>query len=139
MGIESMGMALLGGAMIGLAAGLLLLFNGRIAGITGILSGALVLTTGDWIWRAVFAAGLLAGGGVVYAIDPGAFAFQIERTLPLMALGGLLVGFGSRLGSGCTSGHGVCGIGRLSLRSVVATATFTLTGFASVYVLNHLL
>jgi hypothetical protein len=93
----------------------------------------------EWSWRAWFLAGLLVGGFLVYAVAPGAFAIEVHRSWPVLVLGGVLVGFGARLGSGCTSGHGVCGLSRLSARSWVATAVFTATGALTVYVLNHLL
>lgn len=126
-----------GGVLIGLAAALLLLFNGRIAGISGILGGLLKWTSGDKIWRLAFVVGLLAAP----------FAWQLFAALPtasvsdspwLLVAAGLLVGFGSRLGSGCTSGHGVCGVSRLSPRSLIATATFMAAGFLVVYLMRHL-
>ena len=129
----------LGGVIIGLAAIALLLFDGQIAGIAGILGGVLRPTPGEWGWRVWFVAGLLAGGLVLHAVAPGAFAVELQRPLPLLLAGGLLVGIGARLGSGCTSGHGVCGVGRLSGRSWAATAVFTATGAVSVYVLGHLM
>jgi hypothetical protein len=130
---------LLGGVLIGLATAALLLFNGRIAGISGIVGGLLKPVAEEWSWRAWFLAGLLVGGFLVYAVAPGAFAIEVHRSWPVLVLGGVLVGFGARLGSGCTSGHGVCGLSRLSARSWVATAVFTATGALTVYVLNHLL
>ena len=132
-------MAMLGGVLIGLSSSVLLLMNGRIAGISGILAGALRPVAGEWAWRLWFLAGLLCGGLLIYAAAPGAMAVQVHRSWPLLALGGVLVGFGSRLGSGCTSGHGVCGISRLSLRSWVATGVFTAAGAVTVFVLGHLL
>ena len=93
---------------------------------------------GDTLWRICFLAGLLAGGLLLRSLLPGAFDFGIIRPFSLLALAGLLVGFGTRLGSGCTSGHGVCGVSRLSPRSLVATATFIFTGALVVYLLNHL-
>lgn len=130
---------LLGGVLIGLAGAMLLLFNGRIAGIAGILAGFIKPAQSEWTWRAWFVAGLLGGGALVYLVAPGQFAIEIQRSWPLLVLGGLLVGFGSRLGSGCTSGHGVCGLSRFSARSWVATAVFTGTGALTVYVLEHLI
>jgi uncharacterized membrane protein YedE/YeeE len=131
--------SLLGGVLIGLASSALLLFNGRIAGISGILGGALRPVAGEWGWRWWFVAGLLTGGLAVYAVAPGAFAIAVHRSWPLLLAGGVLVGFGARLGSGCTSGHGVCGLSRGSARSWVATAVFTAAGMVTVFVLNHLL
>ena len=136
---ESYLYSLLGGLIIGGAGAMLLLFNGRVAGISGILNGAMRLVPGERAWRAVFIGGLLAGGLAVHAISPGAFAIGIGRTWPVWIVAGLMVGFGARLGSGCTSGHGVCGIGRLSARSLVATATFTAAGALTVFVLEHLM
>ena len=131
--------ALAGGVLIGLAGAILLLFNGRIAGVAGILAGVLKPGAGEWSWRAAFVAGLLAGGLAIYLAAPGAMAMEVQRAWPVLIAGGVLVGFGARLGSGCTSGHGVCGLSRLSPRSWVATGAFTLTGMVTVYVLEHLL
>ncbi|WP_437680125.1 YeeE/YedE family protein [Sorangium sp. So ce131] len=137
---------LLGGALIGLSASLLLLFNGRIAGISGILGGLLVRKPGDAAWRAAFLAGLLLGGLALVAVHPGAFFAGAGaaggvggRTLGLVAAAGLLVGYGARLGSGCTSGHGVCGLSRLSVRSLAATATFMATAAVTVAFVRHVL
>jgi uncharacterized membrane protein YedE/YeeE len=130
--------SLLGGVLIGLSASAMLLLDGKIAGISGILAGALKPVRDDTLWRICFLGGLLAGGLLLRALLPSAFDFGIIRPLPLLALAGLLVGFGTRLGSGCTSGHGVCGVSRLSPRSLVATATFIFTGALVVYLLNHL-
>jgi len=131
--------SLLGGVLIGLSASAMLLLDGKIAGISGILAGVLKPVTGDTLWRVCFLAGLLAGGMLLRELLPTAFDFSIVRPFPMLALAGLLVGFGSCLGSGCTSGHGVCGVSRLSPRSLVATATFIFTGALVVYVLNHLM
>jgi hypothetical protein len=138
MEITAIASSLLGGVLIGLATAALLLFNGRVAGISGIVGGLLRPVADEWAWRAWFVAGLLAGGLLVRALAAGAFAIDVHRSWPLLALGGVLVGFGARLGSGCTSGHGVCGLSRFSARSWVATAVFTATGALTVYVLNHL-
>ena len=120
--------ALLGGALIGLAASFLMLFKGRVFGVSGILGGIAVPRRGDTLWRVAALLGLVAAGGVLWFAKPD--AVQITATAPLWqyALAGLLVGFGTQLGSGCTSGHGVCGISRLSTRSIVATATFMVAG-----------
>jgi uncharacterized membrane protein YedE/YeeE len=127
-----------GGTLIGVAAALLLVGNGRIAGVSGIVAGLLRRPAGDTTWRALFVAGLLAGGLVLQLTRPSAIGPSVVG-FPLLVVAGLLVGFGTQLGSGCTSGHGVCGIGRLSPRSMVATATFMLAGAATTYVLRHLL
>lgn len=130
--------AFAGGALIGVAAGLLLLANGRIAGISGIVGGALRRPAGDTVWRLLFVAGLLAGGTVLRLLHPAAIGPSVVG-VPLLVAAGLLVGFGTQLGSGCTSGHGVCGLGRLSPRSLVATVVFLATGAATTYVVRHLL
>jgi len=127
-----------GGTLIGIAAALLLVANGRIAGISGIVGGLLRRPSADTPWRALFVAGLLAGGLVVHLMRPAAIGPSAVG-YPLLVVAGLLVGFGTQLGSGCTSGHGVCGIGRLSPRSMVATVTFMLAGAVTTYVLRHLL
>ena len=127
-----------GGTLIGVAAALLLVANGRIAGISGIVGGLLRAPSADTAWRALFVAGLLAGGLVLQVTRPTAIGPSVVG-VPLLVVAGLLVGFGARLGSGCTSGHGVCGVGRLSPRSIVATVTFMLAGAATTYVLRHLL
>jgi uncharacterized membrane protein YedE/YeeE len=125
--------ALAGGALIGLAAGAMLLFNGRIAGIAGIFGGALVPRGGDLAWRVAFLAGLFAGGGLLYAFRPEALPIGHQTSIPLVIGAGLLVGFGTQLGGGCTSGHGVCGVGRLAPRSLVATMTFMAVGALTVF------
>jgi len=125
--------SLAGGILIGLSATALLAFLGRIAGISGILGGLLAAAGGgeaaaEAAWRAAFVAGLLVGGFALAQLQPEGFAMTLERSSVALAVAGLLVGFGSRLGSGCTSGHGVCGIARGSGRSIVATLTFMTTG-----------
>lgn len=131
--------ALAGGLLIGGAAVLLLWLNGRIAGISGIFNGALAAHAGDTAWRGAFIAGLLLGGAAWWHLTPQVFVPRSGFPLAWLLAGGFLVGFGTRLGSGCTSGHGVCGLGRRSLRSVAATATFVATGMASVFVMRHVL
>ena len=120
--------ALAGGAMIGGAAALLLLTHGRIAGISGVLGSLLPPGAApDRGWRLAFIGGLLAAGLIGAVVAPTAVGASV-RTLPVVVVAGLIVGFGTRLGSGCTSGHGVCGLSRLSPRSMVAVATFMTTG-----------
>jgi len=131
--------SLAGGILIGLAAGAMLLFDGKIAGISGIMAGLIRPVHGDTLWRGHFIGGLLAGGLLLRLFDPAAYAFTIQRSAGAIILAGLLVGFGTRLGNGCTSGHGVCGISRLSPRSIIATVTFIATGALTVFVVNHLL
>jgi uncharacterized membrane protein YedE/YeeE len=111
-----------GGLLIGLAVALMLLLNGRVAGISGIVGGLLTLRAGDKIWRAAFVAGLVLSA-LAY-VSTADVPVAVVAPLPVVVAGGLLVGFGARLGSGCTSGHGLCGMARLSRRSVAATATF---------------
>ena len=128
--------AIMGGLLIGTAAMLTLWTNGRIAGISGILSGAMFPKQQGTLWRLLFIAGLLLGGAVS-AIASGGLEV-ITQASPLMTvIAGLLVGFGTRMGSGCTSGHGICGIARFSQRSFVATGTFMLAGFITVYLVRH--
>lgn len=131
------GASLLGGAIIGLAASLLLLGAGRVAGISGIVGGLLLPQAGDAAWRAVFVAGLLAGGLGLRLIAPALVTNELPRSAAALIAAGFLVGFGTRLGNGCTSGHGVCGISRGSMRSVVATVTFMATGIATAWVMAN--
>jgi hypothetical protein len=119
--------ASIGGVMIGAASALLLLIHGRIAGISGITGSLLQRSTSDRAWRLAFLGGLAAAGVVAALVHPQAIGASV-RSLPVVIIAGLLVGFGTRLGSGCTSGHGVCGIARLSTRSLLAVATFMATG-----------
>lgn len=131
--------ALAGGALIGLAAALFVLFNGRIAGISGILGGLLrpLRTPGELGWRVAFLLGLVLSP-LVFVLFAPLPAVHVEAGKASLIVGGLLVGLGTRYGSGCTSGHGVCGIARLSPRSLAATAAFMLAGFVTVFVLRHL-
>lgn len=130
--------ATIGGVVLGAAVALLILANGRVAGISGIVGGLLRPRVGDIGWRLAFVAGLLISP-LLYSAFAGAPSIAIDASFPTMILAGLVVGVGVRYGGGCTSGHGVCGISRLSPRSVVATASFVATGFATVYVLRHLI
>jgi uncharacterized membrane protein YedE/YeeE len=129
--------SLSGGLLIGLAAAMLILLNGRIAGISGILGGLLDRKRGDIAWRVAFIVGLV-GAPLVHAIVARVSAPHIDASWPWLILTGVLVGIGTRYGSGCTSGHGVCGLSRLSPRSLVATLAFMASGFATVYVARHL-
>ena len=129
--------ALSGGILIGIGAVLLLLLNGRIAGISGIAAGLLWPRRGDALWRLAFLGGLIAGAALYYHTLGDTPVARAEFPGWLLALGGVFVGFGTSLGSGCTSGHGVCGLGRLSARSAVATVTFLVTGIATAYVVRH--
>jgi uncharacterized membrane protein YedE/YeeE len=129
--------SLAGGVLIGLAASLLLIGYGRIAGISGIAGQLLLGKPGDRSWRAAFLLGLVLAGFIGSRVAPGALAHS-PRSLGAVAIAGLLVGVGTRLGSGCTSGHGVCGLSRMSPRSLVATLTFILSGVLTVTVLRWL-
>lgn len=130
--------ALAGGVLIGVAAGMFVLFNGRIAGISGILGGLLKPVRGDAAWRVAFIGGLLIAP-LSHALIAALPKPQIDAGYGTLVLAGLLVGIGTRYGSGCTSGHGVCGLSRLSPRSLVATLAFMTAGFATVFVIRHLL
>jgi uncharacterized membrane protein YedE/YeeE len=130
-------LALLGGALIGLASVLLMILTGRIAGISGIFGGCLMLAVGDKVWRFAFIAGL-----VLAPVASGLLGYPLPKpdmpaSWALIAIAGLLVGFGARLGGGCTSGHGVCGIARLSARSIVATAIFMASAIVVVAIMRH--
>ncbi|CAM2871488.1 YeeE/YedE family protein [Janthinobacterium lividum] len=129
--------SLAGGMLIGLAAALLILFNGRIAGISGILGGLLRPRSGDLGWRIAFLAGLI-GTPLLYQLWQALPPVQIDAGTPALIVAGLLVGVGVRYGAGCTSGHGVCGLSRLSPRSLAATIAFMAAGFLTVYLLRHL-
>jgi uncharacterized membrane protein YedE/YeeE len=130
--------ALIGGAIIGIAAALLALLNGRVAGISGILGGLLDPGTPDFAWRAAFVAGLIVAP-IVYALAAALPTITIAAGYPTLIVAGLLVGIGTRYGAGCTSGHGVCGLSRLSPRSLVATLAFMAAGFATVFVVRHVI
>jgi len=130
--------ALIGGALIGAAAAAFVVLNGRIAGVSGILGGLLRPARGDIAWRAAFVAGLVAAP-LAYGVFAALPAIRVDTDIAVLIAAGLLVGVGTRYGSGCTSGHGVCGISSLSLRSLVATLAFMAAGFATVFVARHLL
>jgi uncharacterized protein len=132
------GSALAGGVLIGVAAAMFALLNGRIAGISGIVGGLLQPARGDIGWRAAFVLGLV-GAPMIYMLFAALPTPQIDAGFGALIAAGLLVGIGTRYGSGCTSGHGVCGLSRLSLRSLAATLTFMGAGFATVFVMRHLL
>lgn len=130
--------ALLGGVIIGGAVSLMLLLNGRVTGISGIINGTLTPVKGDTGWRVLFVLGLVLGGFALRLIEPDAFSGQLETGLGSTIVAGLLVGFGTVMGSGCTSGHGVCGISRMSPRSLVATITFIVAGMLAVVLFKNL-
>jgi uncharacterized membrane protein YedE/YeeE len=131
--------ALIGGLMIGASAALFLVLNGRIAGISGILGGLLHPARSEIGWRLAFLGGLFVAPLVYVAVGGVLPPVDLDASLPLLVVAGLIVGFGTRLGAGCTSGHGVCGIGRGSPRSLAATAVFMATAIATVFVTRHLL
>jgi uncharacterized membrane protein YedE/YeeE len=131
-------LALAGGVLIGLSATLLLWLNGRVAGVSGILNGVLFPRSRDVAWRAAFLLGLIVAAGLYMALVPGAPQPRVDFPRAGLIAAGLLVGFGTRMGNGCTSGHGVCGIGRLSVRSIAAVVTFMATAIATTFVVRHL-
>lgn len=132
--------SLAGGVLIGLAATLLMLFLGRIMGATGVLAGLVQPASGeDFTWRAALLAGMVSGPVAVLALTGQMPAVEVPVSLPMLLLGGFIVGLGVTFGSGCTSGHGVCGMARLSLRSVAATVTFMVFTFATVYLTRHVI
>jgi len=131
--------ALLGGGMIGLAASALLLLNGRIAGISGILGGSLEASKDDLLWRIFFLTGLVLGPWLVTAVRGRFPEIVMQAPLLVLVVAGVLVGFGTRLGKGCTSGHGVCGVARASPRSMVATVVFFLAAAITVFITHHVL
>ena len=125
-------MPLTGGILIGISASMMLLFSGRIAGVSGIFGGMLFQQGKERAWRLSFITGLIGGGILLYAINAEFFENSSGRGLLAVNIAGFLVGIGTRVGGGCTSGHGVCGIGRLSVRSIVATGTFVFGGMVTV-------
>jgi uncharacterized membrane protein YedE/YeeE len=131
--------ALFGGALVGLSAALLLLADGRIAGISGIAGRMIARPDKDTPWRAAFLVGLLAGTPVFAALSGHWPPVRILASWPVLAVAGLLVGFGTRLGSGCTSGHGVCGLARLSPRSMASVAVFMAVAVATVFLVRHVI
>src|SRR5690606_14030974 len=130
---------LMGGILIGAASVLLLIANGRIAGISGIVGGLLTPRAGELAWRALFVLGLVLGGIVWQLGSARPLPLDFQASTPVMIIAGLLVGFGTRLGSGCTSGHGICGISRLSARSIAATLVFMASGVITVFIARHVL
>ena len=131
-------MSLIGGLLIGLATTMFLLFNGRIAGISGIVGGLFHPTRGDIVWRVAFIAGVVMAP-LVFALAAPLPQLKVEASYPVLLIAGLLVGIGTRYGAGCTSGHGVCGLSRRSPRSMVATLSFMVAGFLTVYIVRHLI
>lgn len=132
-------LSLTGGALIGLAAVLLMATHGRIAGMTGILTGLMPPVSADWAWRAAFVAGAIVAPMLVLQLSDTVIAFDSPVPMPWVMISGLVVGVGVYFGSGCTSGHGVCGMARLSPRSLVATLTFLSTAIITVFLVRHVL
>lgn len=130
--------SLLGGTLIGIAATLLMAVHGRIMGLTGIVSGVLPPFAHDWQWRAAFLAGAIVAPLGLVAVGNDV-SFASPTALPVLIIGGIIVGFGVKLGSGCTSGHGICGIARLSPRSIAATSIFMVTTAITVFIIRHVL
>jgi uncharacterized membrane protein YedE/YeeE len=133
--------SLSGGIILGVASALFILINGRVLGISGILGGLLPPKAGDTFWRLAFLAGMFASPWLFNLLAPAELITppKIDADLIMLVIAGLLVGFGTRYGSGCTSGHGVCGLSRMSPRSLVATLSFMAAGFLTVYVVRHLI
>ncbi len=130
--------ALVGGVLIGLGSLIATLATGKLPGISGVVSKILRRSKGEMGWCVIFLAGLIGGALLAFALIPPAAVYRPQHSLPILGLAGLLVGFGTRLGGGCTSGHGVCGIGLGSRRGIVATLTFMAAGMVAVYVVQHL-
>ena len=130
-------MPLLGGMLVGISAAMMLLFSGRIAGISGIFGGMVFQQGSERAWRSAFVLGLIGGGVGLHNLSPELFANTSGRSLDIIALAGILVGIGTRICGGCTSGHGVCGLALLSPRSLTAMATFMLAAGLTVYVVRH--
>lgn len=130
--------ALLGGVLIGVSASLMLLWNGRVAGVSGIVSGLLRPKKGDVSWRLMFISGLFSGGLLMERLNPHVFENSLRSADWTVVVAGLLVGFGTVMGSGCTSGHGICGISRFSIRSLMATLIFIGSGVVSVFIFRSL-
>ena len=130
--------SLIGGMMIGLSAVFLMALHGRVAGMTGILTGIIPPAASDWPWRAAFLAGAIVAP-VIYLAAGGVIPFDVPVSTAALVFGGLLVGIGAHFGNGCPSGHGICGLARLSPRSLAAVLTFVLTAFATVFVVRHVI
>lgn len=139
MTLETALLATAGGVLIGLSSAAMMVFNGRIAGISGIFNGVINPVRGDFTWKFAFIFGMVVAGIAMFFVTPEAFPTELPRSTGAIIVAGLLVGFGTRLGSGCTSGHGVCGMSRFSPRSIVATLTFMFTGAVTVAIVRHLL
>ena len=129
--------ALIGGSLIGLSVTLMLLFNGRVTGISGILAAGLANRNREGLWRWMFLLGLLGGGVFIQRLQPELFVNVTDRSFLLVLIAGFLVGYGTVMGSGCTSGHGICGLSRFSIRSLIATISFMTFGFLTVQLVRY--
>lgn len=129
--------SLFGGALVGIAVTLMLLFNGRVTGVSGIIASSLSKPSKEGLWRWMFIAGMVTGGFLMHGLRPDFFVNLSGRGMTLVAIAGVLVGYGTVMGSGCTSGHGVCGMSRFSVRSAVATITFMFFGFLAVQIVRY--
>lgn len=129
--------SLIGGGLIGIAVTIMLLFNGRVTGISGIIASSLTRPTRDALWRWFFIGGLIVGGALIQIIRPDFFVNLSGRSFVAIFIAGLLVGYGTVMAGGCTSGHGICGISRLSTRSAIATLTFMIFGFLTVQAVRY--
>ena len=127
-----------GGILIGVSVTIMLLFNGRITGVSGIIAELLTPKVGEWLWRLVFLIGMISGSTLFVYLFPETFTPRTGFPTSLLVIGGLLVGFGTKLGSGCTSGHGICGIAQLSPRSIIATVIFMFFGAVTVFIIRHI-
>ncbi len=127
-----------GGILIGFSVTIMLLFNGRITGVSGIIAELLTPKVGEWLWRLVFLIGMISGSTLFVYLFPETFTPRTGFPTSLLVIGGLLVGFGTKLGSGCTSGHGICGIAQLSPRSIIATVIFMFFGAVTVFIIRHI-
>lgn len=133
---HSFTLALIGGIVIGISVTMMLLFKGRVTGISSIIYGIMAPMEKEWYWRVSFVAGLIAGGFLLKVFYPSTFVIETDRQSVHLIIAGLLVGYGTLLGNGCTSGHGVCGISRLSVRSITATLVFILFGILATYLMR---
>lgn len=131
--------SLFGGMLLGVSATLLLLFNGKIAGISGVLTGLIAPKKQDYAWRVLFVVGMISGGVIGTYVLGADVPSEFSTTTGMLVIAGILVGIGTRLGNGCTSGHGICGIGRLSVRSMTATAIFMCVAVITVFIRLHIL
>ncbi len=129
-------MSLIGGILVGFSALILMLFTGKTAGISGIINGVITRQQGDKVWRVLFLVAMAVGGIIASRLLGGYIPPQYDASLPVIIISALLVGAGTRIGNGCTSGHGICGMGRLSVRSIIATVVFMTTAIMTVFIIS---